>query len=144
VIKKGIIVVVVLVLIQLIRPAKNDSKNDTNHISAAFNLPVQVEEILQTSCYDCHSNNTKKVWYASVAPISWMVANHVNKGKEHVNFSEWMGYNQDQKKYIVDKLIASIKQHTMPTKGYIMMHKDAALSQKQQQVLVEWFQTLKK
>jgi len=142
--RKGIIGLVVLVLIQFIRPTKNDSNASDNHISKEFNVPESVEIILKTSCYDCHSNYTEKVWYADVSPVSWMLSKHVKSGKEHVNFSEWMGYNKHQKEFIKSKLLQCMEQQTMPTKGYVMLHKEAALSKKQQQVLVKWFQTLKK
>lgn len=143
-IKKGIIVLIAFVLIQLIRPKKNESKDTTDHISNEFDVPVAIAEILQTSCYDCHSNYTNEVWYDKVAPVSWIVSNHINSGKEHVNFSEWMGYNAHQKKFIIAKLIQSVARNTMPTKGYVMLHKQAALSKEQQELLKEWFQTLKK
>ncbi len=142
--KKGIIVLVVLVLMQLIRPEINTEKDGTNHISNVFDMPLPIKEILKNSCYDCHSNSTKPVWYDTVAPFSWMISNHVTSGKEHVNFSEWLQYNEYQKKFIINKLIQSVEQHTMPTKGYLTMHKEAALSKEQQQLLVQWFKSLKK
>ncbi len=51
----------------------------------------QVMEVLRSSCYDCHSNETRWPWYSRVAPVSWRIAQHVEKGREHINFSEWQG-----------------------------------------------------
>ena len=43
------------------------------------------------ACYGCHSNETEKPWYAYVAPMAWLVNNHVEGGREELNFSEWTG-----------------------------------------------------
>jgi mono/diheme cytochrome c family protein len=46
------------------------------------------------ACFDCHSNETRWPWYASVAPASWLVQHDVTEGRREVNFSEW---NRPQK-----------------------------------------------
>jgi hypothetical protein len=86
----------VFILIQFIRPEKNNSKDETNDITTVMQVPESVKQIIKTSCADCHSNNTKYPWYSEIAPISWYLAQHVNEGKEHLNFSELAAYNKDQ------------------------------------------------
>ena len=54
----GIALLVILVLIQLYRPARNLSNDNTHAISTKYPLPDSVESILKASCYDCHSNKT--------------------------------------------------------------------------------------
>ena len=99
--KKGItVLLIVVVLIQFIRPEKNDSKEGLNDISTVMNIPDEVKSIIKTSCADCHSNYTKYPWYSEIAPVSWYLAQHVNEGKEHLNFSEWTSYNKDQKSVV--------------------------------------------
>ena len=49
----------------------------------------RTRELAVRTCYNCHSNETSKPWYAQVAPVSWFVANHVNEGRHELNFSEW-------------------------------------------------------
>ena len=78
-------ILVLLILIQFIRPDKNDSRDWTNDYTTAMQVPDQVKEIIKTSCADCHSNSTKYPWYSEIAPISWYLAHHVNKGKEHLS-----------------------------------------------------------
>ena len=41
------------------------------------------------ACFDCHSNQTTWPWYSNVAPASWLVERDVEKGRRHLNFSEW-------------------------------------------------------
>ncbi len=52
-------------------------------------LPSNVRAILDRSCKDCHSNETRWPGYGYVAPASWLLVRDVNEGREHLNFSEW-------------------------------------------------------
>ena len=61
------------------------------------NPPVQYEirwasdeadSIMRMVCYTCHSNETEYPIYAQIAPVSWIAAEHVNEGRQHLNFSE--------------------------------------------------------
>ena len=47
------------------------------------------EAIARESCYDCHSNETNWRWYSFVAPMSWLVRQDVEEGREKLNFSTW-------------------------------------------------------
>jgi hypothetical protein len=49
----------------------------------------EVGAILDRACKDCHSNQTRVPWYGHVAPVSWMVSQHVNQLREILNFSDW-------------------------------------------------------
>ncbi|TLP82850.1 heme-binding domain-containing protein [Maribacter sp. ACAM166] len=79
----------ILIVIQFIRPEKNTSGNDTFAIQTNYTIPNDVENILQVSCYDCHSNTTEYPWYSNVQPVAWFLADHVKDGKKHLNFSEF-------------------------------------------------------
>lgn len=132
----------VLILIQLIRPEKNDSNIELNGISTVMQVPESVKQIIKTSCADCHSNNTKYPWYSEIAPISWYLASHVNKGKEHLNFSEWAVYNKDQKNHILKDLDEKLTVHKMPLKSYLILHKEAVLTKDQYDILLNWVKTI--
>jgi hypothetical protein len=106
-------------------------------------VPNNVEEILKTSCYDCHSNFTVYPWYSEIAPISWYLAQHVNEGKEHLNFSEWTVYNKNQQSHILKDLEEVLESHEMPINSYLLIHKEAKMSTEQYTVLMNWIQTIK-
>lgn len=136
-------ILVGFILIQLIRPDKNDSQNDTNHISTIMPISSEVEAILKTSCNDCHSNSTVYPWYSEIAPVSWYLASHVNDGKEHLNLSEWTAYNTYQKEHILNDFEEVLMSHEMPLKSYLILHKEAELSKEQYNVLLAWVKTIK-
>ena len=49
----------------------------------------RTRELMVRACFGCHSNEVEYQSYASVAPISWVVASHVSEGRGKVNYSEF-------------------------------------------------------
>ncbi|MDH4459789.1 MAG: heme-binding domain-containing protein, partial [Flectobacillus sp.] len=78
---------IAFVLIQFVRPIKNESDDQTHHIATKYPMTSEVEHLLKVSCNDCHSNKTVYPWYNNIQPVAWMLANHVNDGKRHLNLS---------------------------------------------------------
>lgn len=136
-------ILVVVILIQFIRPEKNNSRIEVNSITTVMDVPMEVQEILKTSCNDCHSNNTEYPWYSEVAPVSWYLASHVNEGKEHLNFSDWAKYNEDQKSHIIKDLEGELMDKKMPLKSYLIIHENAKLTESQYKTLLDWVKTIK-
>lgn len=136
-------ILIVIILIQFIRPEKNVSPEVVNDISTVMNVPENVQEIIKTSCADCHSNTTKYPWYSEIAPVSWYLASHVNDGKKHLNFSEWAAYNKNQKEHIIKDLKKELKSREMPLNSYLWIHKEAVVSPEQYKTLLDWVQTIK-
>jgi mono/diheme cytochrome c family protein len=50
---------------------------------------AQTRELMVDACFACHSNEVDYPAYASVAPISWAIQDHVEEGREKVNYSEF-------------------------------------------------------
>ncbi|MBT7652929.1 MAG: heme-binding domain-containing protein [Flavobacteriales bacterium] len=100
--------------------------------------PKEVVELLKTSCYDCHSNQTHYPWYSNIAPVSWWLKGHIDHGREKLNFSEWDSYTPDQGDTL--KVISAdmIEKKWMPILTYKIIHKDSRLNEEQREVLVDW------
>jgi len=133
---------VVIILIQFIRPKKNTSNSEINSITTVMEVPNEVQQIIKTSCADCHSNKTNYPWYSEIAPISWYLAQHVNEGKEYLNFSEWTTYNKNQKSHIINDLEEVLIDAEMPLKSYLLIHTEAELTQNQYETLLNWVKTI--
>src|SRR3954465_14103959 len=85
-----LILLIVLIIIQFIHPARNISKGEQlNNISKSFSVPNNVKIILDKACMDCHSNNTRYLWYFKIQPVDWWLTNHINEGKKELNFDEY-------------------------------------------------------
>ena len=57
------------------------------------NTQENISALLQESCYDCHSNNTEYPWYNKVQPAAWYLEDHIQEGKDELNFNEWAEYS---------------------------------------------------
>lgn len=134
-----IVLLVVLVIIQFFRPAKNiATAKSANDITARIAVPADVQGILNKACYDCHSNNTRYPWYAEVQPVAWWLNGHIQDGKRHLNFSEFFSYPLRKQYKKLDETAEMVKEGEMPLKSYTLIHKDADLTQAEKEKLTAW------
>ncbi|MGB2116337.1 MAG: heme-binding domain-containing protein [Flavobacteriaceae bacterium] len=138
------VLAVVLVLIQFYRPDLNHSSYESavNEFIQQNNVSSEVESILKTSCFDCHSNHTSYPFYAQVAPISFWINHHVEEGKEHLNFSDWNNYSMKKKLHKLDEIIEEIGEHEMPLGSYTLIHSNAKLKEESSKLLINWSKEL--
>jgi len=136
--KVGIGLLVILLLLQAYRPAKNDSKKTDNDISASYAVPDDVKLILAKACNDCHSNNTAYPWYSNIQPVGIWLNNHVNDGKRHMNFNEFKTFKVARQYKKLDECIEQIKEGEMPLESYTWIHKEAKLTEAEKQKLYDW------
>ena len=144
-VQKGLLFLLgVLVLIQFIRPARNTSGQAyPADISQIYPMQENVQGILKTSCYDCHSNNTDYPWYANVQPGGWWLTSHIRKGKEELNFNEFGNYSSRKKQSKLKAISNSIKDGTMPISSYTLIHRNARLSGTEQELILNWIEKTK-
>lgn len=89
--------VVVVAAAQFVRPERANpptvaSRTIRAHVGTGSGLPA----VLDRACRDCHSNDTMWPGYTRIAPVSWLMAYGVRKGRSAVNFSEWAAYTPEQ------------------------------------------------
>jgi hypothetical protein len=100
--------------------------------------PAPVMSILQRSCYDCHSNNTRWPWYSYVAPVSWLVARDVHEGRRHMDLSAWSGYPPDTREKKLLDIAEAVQSGDMPLWFYLPLHSAARLTPSDVSAGVEW------
>lgn len=126
--KKRITLIAVILLIgflilQCIRPQITHPV-----VKGDIEAPADVKAILVRACYDCHSNETNLRWYDQIAPVYWRVANHVNDGRKHLNFSNWKDLAPADQKAKLWEAVNQIAEGAMPIKDYELVHPSAAIS----------------
>jgi hypothetical protein len=124
---------IIIVGIQFI-PVDRSNPPVTQEIDA----PANVKSILETSCYDCHSNKTNWPWYSYVAPVSFLVAGDVNEGREHLNFSEWDRYDGKKRAKILEEILEEVEKGKMPLSQYTMAHPEAEMDRSKIASLKDW------
>lgn len=136
---------IIFLLMQLYQPARNESfeQDITANFTKVYKVPKNVEAILRTSCYDCHSNNTNYPWYSYIQPARFFMESHIKEGKENLNFSEWGNYSNRKQNNKLDRIAKQIKSNEMPLSSYTMIHKNATLSATQKKEIINWISQLK-
>ena len=133
------ILLLAFIVIQFIRPAKNKAEGvSQNDISKIYPVPENVQAILKTSCYDCHSNNTVYPWYAQIQPVAWWLNNHIQDGKKDLNFSEFASYRIRRQYIKLEQINELVKKGEMPLDSYLWIHKYAKLDEQQKLTLANW------
>ena len=130
----------VVLVLQFFRPEKNLSDDNTHAIASKYGVPKQVNDLLQAACYDCHSNKTVYPWYANVQPLGWWIAEHVEDGKEDLNFSEFTNLPLAVQNHKLDEVIEVLEEGEMPLESYtyLGLHPEANLNSEQKDVLMVW------
>lgn len=133
------LLILVFIVIQFFRPAKNKAEGiNANDISKIYAIPEEVQSILKTSCYDCHSNNTVYPWYAEVQPVAWWLNDHIKHAKADLNFSEFATYRIRRQYRKMEEVNDLVKKGEMPLDSYLWVHWDAKLNDQQRLVIAGW------
>jgi len=114
------------------------SVDNPGDIHKHVDVPKNISKKLKSACYDCHSNETVYPWYASIAPFKWSVYDHVEEGREHLNFSEWESISKLDLAEILDDLSEEVIEGEMPLKIYPFLHPNAKLSEADREAISEW------
>ncbi|WP_315817484.1 heme-binding domain-containing protein [Paraflavitalea speifideaquila] len=137
-------ILIILVVIQFIRPARNESGAITaNDITQQYHVPEPITDLLKRSCNDCHTNHTRYPWYTNIQPVGWWMQEHVEDGKRNLNFSEFGTYKPKDQDHIMEEIIEVIEKNEMPLNSYLWMHGEAKLSEEDKEVLIAWAKQLK-
>tara|TARA_R110002072_G_scaffold238038_2_gene395437 strand:+ start:23553 stop:24008 length:456 start_codon:yes stop_codon:yes gene_type:complete len=139
-----LILLIAFVGIQFVPTDRNESDVvlESDFIKSQ-NVPDNLASLFQTSCYDCHSNNTKYPWYNRIAPVSWMLAEHIEEGKEELNFSTFGDLSSRKQKSKLKSIIRHINNGEMPLSSYTLVHSDAILSNSEKDELDIWLNELR-
>lgn len=133
-----------LIFIQFFRPERNNTDDNSHALQTTYNVPANINLILQQACADCHSNKTHYPWYANLQPIGWWMSHHVVEGKEHLNLSEFTKQTTAQQLFKLDEIAESVEDRFMPLSSYTMfgMHPKAQLTDAQRKELAAWARQL--
>lgn len=128
-----------LIIIQFFRPAKNiGSDQQDEDIVTVYKVPDDVQQLLKSTCYDCHSNNTNYPWYAEVQPIAWWLDDHVQEGKKELNFNRFASYSPRRQYRKLEEIVDEVKEGEMPLNSYTWVHREADLTPEQRAKITTW------
>ena len=131
------IVLLTVVGIQFVQPDRTNPRVAPS-ASLLTKTPPEITALLDRSCRDCHSNDTRWPRYSYVAPMSWLVASHVHEGRDHFNYSEWTAYTSDDQDKFLGAMCSLAQRERMPLPSYLLIHRGAKLSPDDVRMLCAW------
>lgn len=135
----AVILLLALVGVQFIPTNRNRSEMvPATDIMKTYDVPGNVEAILKTSCYDCHSNNTDYPWYNKIQPFSGILEGHITDGKAELNFSEFGTYSDRRQRSKFRSILSQVESGEMPLPSYLWVHREAELSDEEKKILEDW------
>jgi len=84
-------------------------------------FPEDVQKILETSCFDCHTDAASNV-----------------KSKSKLNFSKWSELSDAKKVGKMESINEEVTKGEMPPQKYINNYPDKALKQEHKEIISKW------
>ena len=135
----AIVLAVLFVLAQFVRPDLSPQPIvPGQELEATTEVPQHVAAIFERSCNDCHTHKTNFPWYSQITPASWWLKDHIEHGREHLNFSVWNIYNTDRKVRKLEEVCEQVESREMPLPSYTWAHWDAPLTAEEIRWICDW------
>ncbi len=134
-----------LVLIQFV-PIDRSVPEDVEESASFFSkvqAPAEVENLMKQACMDCHSYDTEYPWYSYIAPVKFFLWDHIQEGREHLNFDEWANYSKKKADHKLEECVEELEEGEMPLEGYAIIHAEADLSEEERTMLIDFFRSLR-
>ncbi|MGN6618901.1 MAG: heme-binding domain-containing protein [Ilyomonas sp.] len=139
-----LILLLIFIVIQFFHPEPNRSEAaPTNNITNFYSADENIQNILKTSCYDCHSNNTRYPWYSKIEPVAWWLDDHIAEGKRHANYDAFGSYSLARQYHVLEESIDQVKKGEMPLGSYTLIHTESKLTDAQRQAFINWCQSIR-
>jgi hypothetical protein len=118
------------IAIQFIRP---DIPNPP--VTADLEAPSEVKQVFRTSCYNCHSNETRLPCFDKLVPAYWIVAHDVRQARLHLNFSDIERFPAAQRRAALFQATNMIQLGAMPLRRYRRLHPNTVVSRDELEIL---------
>ena len=131
------IVLAIALVAQFFQPDRSAPPVDpVNDMLVMTKAPDDIRTLVQGACYDCHSDQSTYPWYSYVTPVNFWLQDHINEGREKMNFSRW---NKPTSQKHAHEAGEEIQEGEMPLDSYTWAHGEARLDAVQRTTLGSWF-----
>ena len=107
-------------------------------VESEIPAPKAVRAVLERACFDCHSHQSRWPWYGYLAPASWLIAYDIEEARDHLNFSTWDRYDEDEQVDKIEEAWEEVEEGEMPPFFYLPRHPTARLDEADRALLREW------
>jgi hypothetical protein len=114
---------VVFVVLQGFRPAI-----PVRPASAEVEAPPAVQQILDRSCYSCHSDQRRLAWFDQIVPGYWLVRHDILAARERLDFSTLGSKPATIQKATLYEAVNMIQLGAMPLPRFTKLHPEAKVT----------------
>jgi len=114
---------VLFILVQFVRPAI-----PTRPATAEVQAPPAVKQILEKSCYSCHSDERRLSWFDEVEPGYWIVRHDILTARSHLDFSILGSAPPAVQRAKLFEAVNMIQLGSMPLHQFVALHPDAKVT----------------
>lgn len=143
--KTLLILAFIFIFIQFFQIDKtNPPVNEGMDFLRIKDTPEPIAKIIRNSCYDCHSNESKYPFYSNIQPFAWLLKNHIDEGRQELNFSVFATYEKKRQAHKLEESAEMVERKEMPLESYQIAHPEAKLTDEQRKELAQYFRKIQK
>lgn len=114
---------VLFALAQFVRPVI-----PTKTATAEVQVPPAVKQILEKSCYSCHSDERRLAWFDQIQPGYWIVRHDILAARSHLDFSTLGSAPSAVQRAKLYEAVNMIQLGAMPLPQFVALHPDAKVT----------------
>jgi hypothetical protein len=114
---------VIFALLQLVRPTI-----PAKPATAELQAPPEVKQVVEKSCYSCHSDQRRLSWFDEIVPGYWLVRHDILTAREHLNFSTLGSKPAAMQKATLYEAVNMIQLGAMPLPKFLALHPEAKVT----------------
>ena len=115
--------IIVFAVLQLMRPGI-----PLIPAAAEVQVPPEIRQILDKSCYSCHSDQRRLSWFDHIVPGYWLVRHDILTARQHLNFSTLGAELAATQKAALYEAVNMIELGAMPLPRFVLLHPEAKVS----------------
>ncbi|MCU0453632.1 MAG: heme-binding domain-containing protein [Bacteroidetes bacterium] len=124
---------------QLFRPDRvNPDSDPALSIRRDPMVTPEILGLLDRSCFDCHTHETRWPWYSTLTPVNYLTVRDVEEGRKHLNLSNWMSQSPTRRASALERMADEITGGSMPLAPYVLMHAEAKWTDAEKQAFLDW------
>jgi mono/diheme cytochrome c family protein len=124
--KLSVVILLLAVAFALLQLARPDIPSQP--ATAEVQAPAEVRQVLQKSCYSCHSDERKLAWFDEIVPAYWLVRHDVLTARQHLNFSMLGAKPAAAQRATLFEAVNMIQLGAMPLPSFRSVHPEAKIT----------------
>lgn len=119
----AIAAIVIFAALQFVRP-----DIPAHPATSEIQVPANVRQVLNRSCYSCHSDQRRLAWFDEIVPGYWLVRHDILTARAHLDFSKLGSKPSAVQKATLYEAVNMIQLGAMPLRSFARLHPEARIT----------------